>query len=135
MATILHLSFRVKDPQRSAELYAELLDGSLVDPGPQLRPIGVKSISFGRGAQNRLADLLEFWPQDKHWQGDFIPSDPNQHKPFGHVAFTTSKSYDELAAIAQKHDVNIQQEPRGPLGLTPVIYDYDGNFLEFFPEG
>jgi catechol 2,3-dioxygenase-like lactoylglutathione lyase family enzyme len=133
MATILHVSFRVRDPERSAELYAELLDGSLVDPGPQLRPIGVKSISFGRGVQNRLADLLEFWPQDKHWQGDFIPSDPCHHTPFGHLAFATAKSYDELAVIARKHGVEIRQEPRGPLGLTPVVYDYDGNFLEFFP--
>src|SRR5262245_31406680 len=77
MATILHMSFRVKDPERSAMLYAELLDGTLVDPGPVLRPIGVKSISFGRGKENRLADLMEFWPQDKHWkQGNFTTSDP-----------------------------------------------------------
>ena len=27
MSTLLHLSFRVRDPQRSAELYAALLDG------------------------------------------------------------------------------------------------------------
>ena len=30
MAAILHMSFRVKDPQRSAELYAELLGGRLI---------------------------------------------------------------------------------------------------------
>ena len=134
MATILHMSFRVQDPERSAALYAELLDGHVIDPGPVLRPAGVKSIAFGQGQRGSLADMLEFWPQDKHWQGDFIASDPSHHKPFGHVAFTTSKSYDELAAIARKHGVEIRQEPRGPLGLTPVIYDYEGNFLEFFPE-
>jgi catechol 2,3-dioxygenase-like lactoylglutathione lyase family enzyme len=134
MATILHMSFRVKDPERSARLYAELLGGDLTDPGPQLRPIGVKSISFGRGRQNRLADLMEFWPQDKHWhQGDFVTSDPSHHQPFGHVAFATDKSYEELAAIAQKHGVVIRQEERGLPSFVPVVYDYDGNFLEFFP--
>jgi Glyoxalase/Bleomycin resistance protein/Dioxygenase superfamily len=133
MATILHMSFRVKDPQRSAVLYAELLDGALIDPGPQLRPIGVKSISFGRGQHNRLADLMEFWPQDKHWHhGDFTASDPSRHQPFGHVAFATNKTYEELATIAQKHEAVIRQEERGLPTLVPVIYDYDGNFLEFF---
>jgi catechol 2,3-dioxygenase-like lactoylglutathione lyase family enzyme len=133
MATILHMSFRVKDPQRSAALYAELLDGALIDPGPQLRPIGVKSISFGRGQHNRLADLMEFWPQDKHWHhGDFTASDPSRHQPFGHVAFATNKTYEELATIAQKHGAVIRQEERGLPTLVPVIYDYDGNFLEFF---
>jgi catechol 2,3-dioxygenase-like lactoylglutathione lyase family enzyme len=133
MATILHMSFRVKDPQRSAALYAELLDGALIDPGPQLRPIGVKSISFGRGQHNRLADLMEFWPQDKHWHhGNFTASDPSRHQPFGHVAFATNKTYEELATIAQKHEAVIRQEERGLPTLVPVIYDYDGNFLEFF---
>lgn len=134
MATILHMSFRVQDPERSAALYAELLDGHSIDPGPVLRPAGVKSIAFGQNKRGSLADMLEFWPLDKHWQGDFVPNDPRHHQPFGHVAFATAKSYAELAAIAQKYDVTIRQEPRGPLGLTPVIYDYDGNFLEFFPE-
>ena len=134
MATLLHMSFRVKDPQRSAALYTELLDGTLSDPGPQLRPIGVKSISFGRGQHNRLADLIEFWPQDKHWHhGGFVPSDSSHHEPFGHIAFATGKSYEELKAIAQKHGVVIRQEERGLPTLVPVIYDYDGNFLEFFP--
>ena len=133
MAAILHMSFRVKDPQRSAALYAELLGGNLIDPGPQLRPIGVKSIAFGQGRRSRLADMIEFWPQDKHWQGDFVASDPSRHQPFGHIAFETDKSYEELAAIAQKHGMLIRQEERGLSTLVPVVYDYEGNFLEFFP--
>lgn len=134
MAAILHMSFRVRDPQRSAALYAELLDGTLTDPGPILRPVGVKSITFGQGRRGPLADMMEFWPQDRHWRaGDFAASDPSHHQPFGHVAFATNKSYEELAAIAQKHGVMIRQEERGLPILVPVIYDYDGNFLEFFP--
>ncbi len=134
MAAILHMSFRVRDPQRSAALYAELLDGTLTDPGPILRPVGVKSIAFGQGRRGPLADMMEFWPQDRHWRaGDLAASDPSHHQPFGHVAFATSKSYEELAAIAQKHGVMIRQEERGLPTLVPVIYDYDGNFLEFFP--
>ncbi len=134
MATILHMSFRVKDPQHSAALYAELLGGSLIDPGPMLGPIGVKSIAFGDNQHNRLADMMEFWPPDKHWdKGNFTASDPSRHQPFGHVAFETDKSYEELAAIAQKHGAVIRQEERGLPFLVPVVYDYEGNFLEFFP--
>ena len=132
MATLLHMSFRVQDPDRSAALYAELLDGKVTDPGPVLRPAGVKAVTFGRGEQDPLADYLEFWPRDKHWQGGFMASDPARHQPFGHVAFTTDKSYDQLAAIAQRHHVVIRREERGPFGLVPVVYDYEGNFLEFF---
>ncbi|MBI3304639.1 MAG: hypothetical protein HYZ72_21460, partial [Deltaproteobacteria bacterium] len=110
MATILHMSFRVKDPQRSATLYAELLDGALTDPGPILRPVGVKSIAFGQGRRGPLADMMEFWPQDRHWrEGNFAASDPTHHQPFGHVAFATNKSYEELAAIARKHGVVVRQ--------------------------
>jgi catechol 2,3-dioxygenase-like lactoylglutathione lyase family enzyme len=134
MATILHMSFRVKDPQHSAALYAELLGGGLIDPGPVLRPIGVKSIAFGHNQHNQLADVIEFWPQDKHWdKGDFTASDPSRHQPFGHIAFESDKPYEELAAIAQKHGAVIQQEERGLSSLVPVVYDYEGNFLEFFP--
>jgi len=134
MAAILHMSFRVKNPQRSAALYAELLGGMVIDPGPVLRPAGVKSIAFGQGRRGPLADMMEFWPQDRHWrEGDFTASDPSRHQPFGHVAFETDKSYEELAAVAQKHGVVIRQEERGLPTLVPVVYDYEGNFLEFFP--
>ena len=127
MAAILHMSFRVKDPQRSAELYAELLGGRLIDPGPQLGSIDVKSIAFGDEKRGAFSDMIEFWPRDKHWAGEFVPSDPNRLLPFGHLAFQTTKSEDELAAIAEK------QEERGLPALVPVIYDFEGNFLEFFP--
>lgn len=49
MAAILHMSFRVKDPQCSAEPYADLLGGKLINPGPQVGTIDVKSIAFGNG--------------------------------------------------------------------------------------
>ncbi len=132
MSTLLHMSFRVKNPERSAALYAELLNGTATDPGPVLRPAGVKAVTFGRGQHDPLADYIEFWPKDKHWQGGFTVSDPNRHQPFGHVAFSTDKSYDQLATIAQKYGVEIRREERGPFGLVPVVYDYEGNFLEFF---
>ncbi len=59
MSTILHLSVRVKDPQRSADLYAELLGGAVVSAGPALAPAGVKTIRFG-GKRGPLADIVEF---------------------------------------------------------------------------
>ena len=133
MAAILHMAFRVKDPQRSAELYAELLGGRLIDPGPQLGSIDVKSIAFGDEKRGAFSDMIEFWPRDKHWAGEFVPSDPNRLLPFGHLAFQTTKSEDELAAIAEKHGATFKQEERGLPALVPVIYDFEGNFLEFFP--
>ncbi len=133
MAAILHLSFRVKEPQRSAELSAELLGGHLIDSGPQLGSIGVKSIAFGDEKRGAFLDMIEFWPQDKHWAGEFIPSDGDRLLPFGHLAFQTKKSEDELAAIAKNHGAVFKQEERGLPELVPVVYDFEGNFLEFFP--
>ena len=135
MSTLLHLSFRVSDPQRSAELYAELLDGKVVGSGPVLKPVGVKTVVWGNWQPGRLEDIMEFWPQDKHWaDGDFTDNAPGQSQHFGHMAFATSKSFDELAKIAKKHDVQIREEERGLPHLVPVVYDYEGNFLEFFSE-
>ena len=133
MSTLLHMSFRVNDPQRSAELYADLLDGKVVGSGPQLNSIGVRTVVFGDWQPGRLNDIMEFWPLDKHWsKGEFTDRTVGQDHHFGHVAFTTDKSFDQLAAIAAKHKVDILEEERGLPHLVPVIYDHEGNFVEFF---
>ncbi len=135
MATLLHLSFRVKDPARSAALYAELLDGRVVDIGPPLSSIGVKGVYFGRNAEHELLDQIELWPLGKHWASSGFGEVDPRSQPFGHFAVESDKPWEELAAIAQKHGVTIVQEPRGPY-VVPVVYDYDGNFLELFrPKG
>ena len=46
----------------------------------------------------------------------------------------TAKVFEELAVIATKYEVQITQEERGLPHLVPVVYDYEGNFLEFFSE-
>ena len=115
MSTLLHMSFRVNDPQRSAELYADLLDGKVVGSGPQLNSIGVRTVVFGDWQPGRLNDIMEFWPLDKHWaKGEFTDRTVGQDHHFGHIAFTTDKSFDQLAAIAAKHKVEIVEEERGP---------------------
>lgn len=135
MSTLLHLSFRVSDPQRSAELYADLLDGKVVGSGARLNSIGVRTVVFGDWQPGRLNDILEFWPLGKHWAaGEFTDRTVGHDHHFGHIAFTTDKSFDELAAIAAQHDVQIVAEDRGLPQPTPVIYDYEGNFVEFFSE-
>ena len=135
MSSLLHISFRVSDPQRSAELFAELLDGKIVGSGPVLSPVGVKTVVFGDWEPGKLEDIMEFWPKDKHWaSGDFTNHAPNPSQHFGHMAFTTTKSLDELTKIAEKHNVEIREEERGLPHLVPVVYDYEGNFLEFFSE-
>lgn len=132
MATLLHLSFRARDPARSAALYAELLDGRVVDVGAPLSTIGVKAVLFGRSAEERLADAIELWPAGKHWApSGFIDID-QQIAPFGHIAVRSDKLHESLRAIAEKHGVNLAMEPRGLSYSVPVIYDYDGNFVEFF---
>ena len=135
MATLLHLSFRVKNPARSAALYAELLDGRVVDIGPPLDSIGVKGVYFGRSAEDVLLDQIELWPADKHWTaGGFVDVDP-RGAPFGHFAVASDKPWEELEAIARRHGVTLSREERGLPQLVPVVYDHDGNFLELFPAG
>ena len=132
MAILLHLSFRVKDPIRSAALYAELLDGRVVDIGPPLDSIRVKGVYFGKSAENELVDQIELWPAGKHWApGGFIEIDPRS-APFGHFAVESDKPWEEVAAIAARHGVAITQEERGLPYLVTVVYDHDGNFLELF---
>lgn len=133
MATLLHLSFRVMDPARSAALYAELLDGRVVDIGPPLDSIGVKGVYFGRNGENELCDQIELWPAGKHWgPGGFRDLDARA-LPFGHLAVESDKPWEELVRIAERHGARAAQEPRGLPYLVPVIYDLDGNFIELFP--
>lgn len=133
MATILHLSFRVSDPERAAALYAELLDGKVVHIGPPLDTIGVKGVAFGRSKQNVLLDQIELWPLGKHWsQGGFIDITPVASVPFGHFAVESDKPYEAIEAVARKHGVTVAREERGVGYLVPVVYDHDGNFVELF---
>ncbi len=133
MATmLLHLSFRVGSPERAALLYAELLDGKVRNIGPPLDHIGVKSVAFGKGARSIFKDQIELWPLGKHWSpGGFVEVDPKR-APYGHFAVESDKSYEELEAIAHKHGATIAREERGLSYLVPVVYDADGNFVEFF---
>jgi hypothetical protein len=132
MATLLHLSFRAENPARSAALYAALLDGRVVDVGPPLSTIGVKSVLFGRSAEDRFADAIELWPAGKHWSPSGFFDIEGKTPPFGHFAVRTEKAEESLRAIAEKYGVTLSMEQRGLSYLVPVIYDYDGNFVEFF---
>ncbi|MEP7120688.1 MAG: VOC family protein [Byssovorax sp.] len=133
MAILLHLSFRVKDPARSAALYAELLEGRVVDIGPPLDTIGVKGVYFGRNAENELCDQIELWPAGKHWSVSGFLDIDQPAAPFGHFAVESDLPWDELVDLAKKHGVVLAREPRGLPDLVPVIYDHDGNFIELFP--
>jgi hypothetical protein len=133
MATLLHLSFRVRDPHRAAALYAELLDGRVVDIGPPLDSIGVKGVAFGRNAKFVLVDQIELWPLNKHWNAQgFVDVDPRDAS-FGHFAVQSDKPHEEIAAIAERHGATVSKEQRGLPFLVSVVYDHDGNFVEFFP--
>lgn len=132
MATLLHFSFRVKSPARSAALYADLLDGRVVDFGPPLDAIGVLGVRFGRNAENSLLDQIELWPAGKHWRSSgFVDVDPTA-VPFGHFAVESDKSPDEITAIAARHGATFSMEQRGLPYPVPVVYDHDGNFVELF---
>ena len=134
MATLLHLSFRVENPERAAALYADLLDGRVIEKiGPPLGTIGVQIVTFGRNATNALLDQIELWPAAKHWSPrGFVDVEPRV-MPFGHFAVQSDKPHEELAAIADKHGATVAREERGMSDLVTVVYDHDGNFVEFFP--
>ena len=132
MDGVLHVSFRVNDPQRSAELFVDLLDMEIFRT--PLEPLGVVCVARRGERQSWLMDMLEFWPADKHWdKGKLVRLDPHSPKLFGHIAFVSGKSYEELARVAEKHGVEIRREERGMSSPVPVIYDECGNYFEFFP--
>jgi hypothetical protein len=132
MATLLHLAFRVTNPVRAAALYAELLDGRVVDIGGPLDAIGVKGVVFGRNAEDVLRDQIELWPADKRWTSKGFVDVEICDSMFGHFAVRSGKPHEEIMAIAEKHGVKLSMEERGTGYLVPVIYDHDGNFLEIF---
>jgi catechol 2,3-dioxygenase-like lactoylglutathione lyase family enzyme len=133
MAIFLHLAFRVKNPARSAALYADLLDGRVVDIGGPLDSLGAKGVAFGRNGEDELLDLLELWPWDKQWTpGGVVDVDPPS-PALGHFAIRSDASHEKLAAMVRKHSVPLSMEERGLPYLVPVIYDHDGNFVEIFP--
>lgn len=129
---LLHLSFRVKDPARSGVLYAALLDGRTVAIGPPLDSIGVCGVAFGRNVENVLLDQIELWPLDKHWSAGRFVEVEARSGTFGHFAIESDKSGEQLAALAERHGATFRLEERGMPYLVPVVYDYDGNFVEFF---
>jgi hypothetical protein len=133
MATLLHMQVRVKDPKRSGDLFAELLDGYVFDT--PLAALGVVCVALRRDRASWLTDMLEFWPAETHWRdGAPQPLDPEKHQPFGHFAVVSGKEYGELAAIAKRHDLLIRLEERNMPAPVPVLWDFDGNYVEFFPE-
>lgn len=132
MQGVLHVSFRVNDPQRSAELFAELIDGQ-IKPTP-LDRWGVVCVYPPGERESWLMDMLEFWPADKHWKaGKLETVDPTSQKFFGHIAFYSNKTFDELEPIAKKHGLLIREEERAVGAPVPVLYDDCGNYFEFFP--
>lgn len=132
MATLLHLAFRVKNPVRAAALYADLLDGRVVEIGGPLDEIGVKGVVFGRNGDDVLLDQIELWPANKRWTSKGFVDVEIHDSMFGHFAVRSDKPHEEIVAIAEKHGVTLSMEERGTGYLVPVIYDHDGNFLELF---
>ena len=136
MASILHLQFRVRDQERTYALYSEILDGRrsnlpqvLVDGGV----IGVRFSDQPRGEQPALADSIEFWPVGQHWDGFYTKLEEPHLHPYGHTAFETARSHEEIAKIAARHGAKYQLEDRGPFGMASCVYDFDGNLIECFP--
>ena len=132
MEGVLHVAFRVSDPARAAQLFAELLDGE-VRPTP-LEKWGVVCAYITSNASSWLENMLEFWPPDKHWrEGRLVDVDPTQQKSYGHVALVSSKSFAEMKPIADRYGFLMREEDRGMSAPVPVLYDDLGNYYEFFP--
>jgi hypothetical protein len=129
---VLHVSLRVSDPQRSAELLAELLDGEIC-PTPLAR-WGVVCMYVPGPRESWLRNMLEFWPPDKHWRhGQLIDIDPKTHGSYGHIALLSSKGFQEMKPIVERFGFVLREEERGMPGPVPVLYDDLGNYYEFFP--
>ena len=132
MQGVLHVSLRVSEPQRSAELFAELLDGE-IRPTP-LAQWGVVCVYTPGAGENWLLNMLEFWPPDKHWRhGELIEVDAANQGSYGHLALLSGKSYAQMRPIAEKYGFVLREETRGMPHPVPVLYDDLGNYYEFFP--
>jgi hypothetical protein len=132
MNGVLHVSIRVTDPRRSAEMFAELLDGE-ISPTP-LDAWGVVSIHLPGKRDSWLRNMIEFWPSDKHWhQTAIVPVDTATQRSYCHVAFVTEKSNEDIATIGARHGAVVLNEERMMPTLVPVLYDDLGNYFEFFP--
>lgn len=132
MTSLLHIAIRVTNPKRSGALYADVLQGRVVDVGGPPSTIGAVGVVFGRNALEPLTDLVELWPADKRWTPDgFVDVEP-QGVMFGHVAIRSDLSVEKLKEIAEKHGGQLSLEERGVGYPVPVVYDPDGNFIEVF---
>jgi hypothetical protein len=131
MDGVLHISLRVKDPRRSAELFAEILDGE-VRPTP-MDAWGVACVFTQEERLSWHMNMLEFWPANKHWElGQLVDVDTETQRSFCHVAFLVDKTFEDLAKIANKYGVVLRQEERAVGSPVPVLYDGNGNYFEFF---
>ena len=129
---VLHVSLRVSDPQKSAELFAELLDGEIIDT--PLGQWGVVCVYTPGPRDSWLRNMLEFWPPDKHWRhGELIDVDVETQGSYAHLALLSNKSYDEMRPVAERYGFVLREEERGMPSLVPVLYDDLGNYYEFFP--
>lgn len=132
MDGLLHVSIRVSEPQRSAELFAELLDGEIV-PTPLVK-WGVVCMYTRGPRQSWLMNMLEFWPPDKHWRhGELVSVDVATQGSYGHVALLSTKTFAQMLPIVQRYGFVMREEERGMPGPVPVLYDDLGNYYEFFP--
>jgi catechol 2,3-dioxygenase-like lactoylglutathione lyase family enzyme len=132
MTCLLHIAVRVKNPNRSGALYADVLQGRVVDVGGPPSTIGVIGVAFGKNALDPLTDLVELWPADKRWTSEgFVDVDP-RGAMFGHVAIRSDLSVEKLTEIAENHGVRLSLEERGVGYPVPIVYDSDGNFIEVF---
>ena len=131
MDGLLHVSLRVSDPLRTAQLLAELLDGEIV-PNP-LAKWGVVCVYTSPPHRSWLLNMLELWPPDKHWRlGKLVEVHPTEGS-YGHVALLSGKSFEEMAPIAERYGFVMREEERGMPHPVPVLYDDLGNYYEFFP--
>lgn len=132
MNQVLHVSIRVNDPRRSAEMFARILDGE-IRPTP-LDAWGVVSV-YTRGERaNWLVNMLEFWPPHKHWHlGKMVDVDVATQRSYCHVAFICDKTIEELKPIAAEYGASVQLEERALDAPVPVLYDDLGNYFELFP--
>ena len=132
MNSVLHVSIRVTDPQKSAEMFAQILGGEIRKT--PLNAWGVVCVYTPGDRPNWLVNMLEFWPPNKHWRhGRLIDVDVATQRSYCHVAFMCDKTIDELAPIAKQYGATVQLEERALDAPVPVLYDDLGNYFELFP--
>jgi hypothetical protein len=132
---LLHVAVRARDPLKLGQWYAELFEGKFF-LHPVMSALGIVIVKLNH-AEAVFDGLVEFWPWDIVWDGDFAVFRRIEPKPsptsYGHIALKVGMDAKKIAEELHQRGIPHRMEPRAAGFMIPVIDDPEGNMIELFP--